>query len=1159
MTIFTPIAIVGQSCILPGALCVQTLWERVLAAEDLLSSCPEGRWRANPAAVMGRADWNNRAGYVRGFDQIFDAEGFKMPAAEILALDPLVHWVLHTGREALGQTTRPASARVGAVLGNLSLPSEGLAHFAESVWLDTQRPNPLDRFMSGLPAHLLARALDLDAGAFALDAACASSLYAIKLAIDRLHDHTADIMLAGAVNRADQLFLHIGFGALQALSPTGQSRPFHRNADGLVPSEGAACIALKRLDDAEQAGDHILGVIRAVGLSNDGRSQGLLVPSSKGQVRAVEAAYQMSGIDPGTVSLIECHATGTALGDGKELESLERVFGQTAGVPIGSLKSNIGHTITVAGLAGLLKVLGAMEAGTRPPTLHVEEPLEALQNSPLRLLTAAEPWDVAHRIAAVSAFGFGGNNSHLIVEQWTPRSKPLTRAPAVASPTDDTIAIVGIGVVAGPCHGREAFVHALRTQTLPADRSFEAHIPLKGLRFPPKDLEASLGQQLLILEAAHEALAGHDLPRKRTSVLIGMGCDPDIVRHGLAARQQDGTHQLSAAQVIGSLPNIVANRLNAQFDLAGPSYVISAEQLSGIVALEQAVRALQMGEIDAALVGAVDLSTSDAHQAAARAVLPSEHHQPGDAAVVLVLKRTKDARLSGDTIFALLQHQSDAPPTAAQDFTTIFGHAHAASGLLRFTAAALHPQSPVPGTLRLTIEALGCATRSIDLQPNPQPFVAPNTARIYLEDDGLNRTVIVAATADELAQKRQRAAQFIAERKAPGEGVYFGHGSLDGEVASLFTGAAAAYHNMGRTLVDAFPELLEAVARRFAYLPEATRWTYSPEPAERPTPLEKLFGSSVLCQAHAEFTHGVLGLQPHAAIGFSSGETNALFAMGAWPRMDALYTEFCASNAFTEALGGHFDVLKRAWKEHDITQPRWESWRTVVPLAELLEALESEPLVHLTLIHAPGDYAIGGESQAIARIITRLGPDRTRHLDYDIAVHCPELGHYAKTWRTLHTRPTRSVPNIRFYSHATGTHYTPTPQSTADALLAQALHTVDFPRLIENAYSDGIRIFIEHGPQTTLTHWIHRILGDRPHTAVSLDSSTDSTLRPLANAIAQLIAAGVPLDWQAYNDRIAPHTSAPDPAILTFATHTTPPEIRNQVQIMEPAPWLPPI
>ncbi len=156
-------------------------------------------------------------------------------------------------------------------------------------------PDTANRFNSGLPALLLERALGLGGGAMAIDAACASSLYAIKLACDQLHDGSSDLMLAGAVNCADDLCIHLGFAALQALSRSGQSRPFHRDADGLVPAEGCGFVALRRLEDAVRDGDTIHGILRGVGLSNDGRGSGMLVPSRDGQARAISRAFESSG------------------------------------------------------------------------------------------------------------------------------------------------------------------------------------------------------------------------------------------------------------------------------------------------------------------------------------------------------------------------------------------------------------------------------------------------------------------------------------------------------------------------------------------------------------------------------------------------------------------------------------------------------------------------------------------------------------------------------------------------------------------------------------------------------------------------------------------------------------------------------------------------
>ncbi|HTN87407.1 MAG TPA: polyketide synthase, partial [Sorangium sp.] len=447
---FEPIAIVGRGCVLPGALHPADLWDNVLAGRDLLSAAPDGRWRLSRERALapeprGPRDlrdlrdvkdraWSDRGGYVTGFDERFRralaGDPFPRragPPEALLALDPLFQWVLYAGREALREAGHEGrSDRAGAVLGNLSFPSSAMSAWVESTWLGdlagVPRPDPRNRFMSGLPAHLLADVLGLGAGAFALDAACASSLYAIALACERLQRREVDRMLAGAVCRSDDLFIHIGFCALSAMSRTGRSRPFSSEADGLVPAEGAAFVVLERLSDAEAAGRPILGVIRGVGLSNDGRGRGLLAPAVEGQLRAMRSAYAMADLDPREVSLLECHATGTPLGDATEIATLTEVFGRRE-VPLGSLKSNLGHLVTTAGAAGLLKLLGAMAAGVRPPTLHADPLSDAVAASPFRVLQRAEPWE-GRRLAGLSAFGFGGNNAHLLVEAYEPAARP---------------------------------------------------------------------------------------------------------------------------------------------------------------------------------------------------------------------------------------------------------------------------------------------------------------------------------------------------------------------------------------------------------------------------------------------------------------------------------------------------------------------------------------------------------------------------------------------------------------------------------------------------------------------------------------------------------------------------------------------------------------
>ncbi|HJL16616.1 MAG TPA: beta-ketoacyl synthase N-terminal-like domain-containing protein [Sandaracinaceae bacterium LLY-WYZ-13_1] len=786
MSAIAPIAVVGRGCVLPGARDPAALWRMVLEGRDALGPVPDDRWRIDPARVRtddpSRATdrtWSDRGGYVRGFEAPAPGDGPR---------DPLFGWTLEAGRQAWREAGLEAGRRGGVILGNLAFPTAGHAAFAEGRWLagrpdlsgDTPRVDPAERFHTGWPAMRLARALSLrGAPSFALDAACASSLYAIALACDALTDRRADVMLAGAVNCTDDLFIHVGFCALDALSKTGRSRPFHPEADGLVPGEGAAMVALMRLDDALAEGRPVLGVVRGVGLANDGRARGFLAPDEAGQERAMRAAWASSGLDPTDVGWVECHATGTPVGDATEIRSTARVFGGAADVPLGSLKANLGHLVTAAGAAGLLKVLGALEADRRPPTPHLDRLSPALDGTPLRVVREPEPWTGPRR-AAVSAFGFGGNDAHLIVERFE-RTSPTAAASRlergassgdVGPSADAPLAITGIGLRVGPYGDAQAVLDALETGR--GGRRAEAVVlPLTTLRTPPSDLRAALAQQTWLASAALDALGDAPVDPARTGVFVGMQCDAEVARWGVRWRLPEGAPTalrdrfapaLSAAAVLGTMPNVPANRLNAALDLRGPSHTVSAEELSGVRALEVAARALRAGDLDAALVGAVDLCCEPVHEAAARACLPPARARGGDAAVALRLERLADARAAGRPVLAIVDgvdegaprgaggvegaetadapHPGEASPGPASpavwsvegdDLAERFGHAHAASGLVHVAVAALglHRRARVgeaaggwesdgPREARVRVSALGGDVATVRLREDPE-------------------------------------------------------------------------------------------------------------------------------------------------------------------------------------------------------------------------------------------------------------------------------------------------------------------------------------------------------------------------------------------------------------------------------------------------------
>nr|WP_284289555.1 polyketide synthase [Angustibacter aerolatus] len=317
---FEPVAIVGRGCVLPDALDPETFWHNVRDGRSSLGPVPEGRWRLDRERATGTVDdhldrtWTDVGGYVRGFDEVFDPSGLLVPAGTFDGLDPLFAWVVQgCGRRCArrGSTARP-TARAWCSATCCAPPTSAPATPSTCCAGSTRRPCwPGCRCRRGrrptratgsrpvCPPSLAAQALGLGAGGFSVEAACASSLYAVRLACERLHEGSADVVVAGGVNRIDNLFQHVGFCGLNAVSRSGRSRPLHREADGLLHGEGAAFVALMRLSDALATGTEVLAVVRGIGLSNDGRGQGLLSPTEEGQQRAMRLAYEPGRRRPG--------------------------------------------------------------------------------------------------------------------------------------------------------------------------------------------------------------------------------------------------------------------------------------------------------------------------------------------------------------------------------------------------------------------------------------------------------------------------------------------------------------------------------------------------------------------------------------------------------------------------------------------------------------------------------------------------------------------------------------------------------------------------------------------------------------------------------------------------------------------------------------------
>ena len=722
------IAVVGFGGVFPGGATLQDFWTNIERANDAAIEVPPGRWYVDPdeaySPEIGAPDrvYARRAGLLDEINLDTDVLGIDTDLLD--RLDPMFRVVLRAAQMAVadGLPETLDRNRTGVIFGNIVLPTDASSDlaletlgrsFAErlgQVGPEPEATEPLNRYVAGFPAGLVAHALGLRGGSYTLDAACASSLYALKLACDELTSGRADAMLAGGVSRPSSLYTQMGFSQLRALSPRGRCAPFDRQADGLVVGEGAGLFLLKRRVDAERDGDRIHAVVRGIGLSNDVGGS-LMSPDSDGQLRAMRSAYEQAEWAPEDVDLIECHGTGTPAGDKAELRSLQTLWtdvpAQNRPCIIGSVKSNVGHLLTAAAAAGLAKVLLALQAETLPPTANFETPVDDdLKMGPFRVLSEGEPWlrrsNGSPRRAAISAFGFGGINAHVLIEEWQPGKHAAIAERAVRA---DPIAIVGMDAHFGPWEGLRAF----QERVLGGDPEIQPSTPKRwwgatecdwfedlGLhaddfrghyidrleirqgrfRIPPRELEEMLPQQLLMLNVMANAIddAGFETPeRLRSGVFIGIALDLNTTNFHLRWAADEHVRNntgppLTANRTMGALGGIVASRIAREFRVGGPSYTISSEETSGMRALEVAVRALQEHELDSCLVGAVDLAGD------VRAVLATHavHHYSasgrarpfdadadgsvvGEGAAAMVLKRLEDAEHDGDRVYAVIR------------------------------------------------------------------------------------------------------------------------------------------------------------------------------------------------------------------------------------------------------------------------------------------------------------------------------------------------------------------------------------------------------------------------------------------------------------------------------------------------------------------------
>jgi acyl transferase domain-containing protein len=437
------IAVVGIGCRFPGAPDVDSYWQLLHEGRDAIADIPPGRWDvdalfdADPDAA-GKM-YVRRGGFIPDIDR-FEPQFFGITPREAVSVDPQQRLLLEVSWEALESCGFPPQALIGSPTGVfVGISSSDYASVL------TRSVAPLDAYFGtgiapSVAAGRLAFAFGLQGPTLAVDTACSSSLVAVHLACQSLRNGECSLALAGGVNAILAPETNVFLSRARMLAPDGRCKTFDAAADGYVRSEGCGIVVLKRLSAALAGGDRILAVIRGSAVNQDGRSSGLTAPNGPSQEAVIREAIDRAGVEPRQVQYVEAHGTGTSIGDPIELQALDAALGAGRSrldrLLVGSVKTNIGHLEAAAGVAGLLKVILALDHEQLPAHLHFGRPNPLVPWSSLAIEVAERPtaWPRGERkrIAGVSSFGFSGTNAHLVVEE--PPLTPADEPPQVDRP-----------------------------------------------------------------------------------------------------------------------------------------------------------------------------------------------------------------------------------------------------------------------------------------------------------------------------------------------------------------------------------------------------------------------------------------------------------------------------------------------------------------------------------------------------------------------------------------------------------------------------------------------------------------------------------------------------------------------------------------------------
>lgn len=1171
MPVNAPVAIIGMACRLPGASGLEELWGLLESRGTAWGRAPDARMdrglyldpgeqrpaRAytDLAGVMpertsqrpcfpfqpGDEDEYDEAhlGFLQLVCQAFSHAG--MDAANMSADLRTGVYVGHTGgSERIGDLVYASGIEEASwLIGETSLSSiapQAVGSVAEELVArvreryDALKVEQRTSLAARACAELVRNRLSLNGPAMILDAACASGLQALAFAVRAIRSGEIDQAVVGGVShfKVDSLVL---FSAAHSLSRNG-SFPFCSAADGLVTSEGQVALILKPLSAALRDGDPVQAVIEGVGISSDGRGKSLWAPRGEGQLLAMQRAYP----DPSVISglgYIEAHATGTQLGDATEMTALAEFLGGhlPAGerVLVGSIKTNIGHTLETAGLASIVKVVLAMQRGVIPAGVAPLEKNPILDElEVIALAEQTQPWPERGapglRRAAVNAFGIGGINAHVVLSSGA-NHHPSHRPPV---PEDATVYIRAMDCVLPGADSREAFlaqVGAGRTaiSRAPANRwdatrlykpdgyqPFRSMLDRGGfiadwvfdwrsMRIPPRQVESANPLQFMILDAVERATkAAGPSAAATTAVLVGTSFGGDFsnqLQMGLRLPESVSILRQSLAGH-GLSPKATDTIINEYEQALLRRYPALLDETGSFTASSLATRVIKAWDLMGGAV-AIDagLHTTAAVLLAARDLLQSREC---NRVICAFATRQMDLFSYQHLSVEMTRWRLQNPGSGTPEDAWIPGEGVVVMVLERQSTAASERGAP-----KLAQIEIGCDAQATPLSPPTpaQPLIgclgAVDDAVAVLQLDKPGRHVVGRQVARDFSRITIERPEPQA-RKAP---------PPRGKVAALFPGQGSQYEDLFRELCDASP--LASLCK--ADLDELARCIGYPTLDEVAWHPDHRLGTCVWDTQWAVFLGDLLawrilagcGVEVDLVAAHSFGEYPMLVASG------AIDFRTCAeaAHARADALEAHAEAAGGLVSLH----------ASGAEAADLIAALSEHPKVStagglwLSAHNAPRQTVIGGASAALDALEDLCEERRIacKRLAVSCAYHTPLLAAAAGTLGPTLNGLDAKTPRLPVMS-ATLARQVSTAADIRRSLVEQLTSPVLWVETLQALYTEGVRTFIEVGPASVLTGLVRQTLGHDPEVRVlSMDGRVRAGEDPLAALLQRLAGAGL--------------------------------------------------